>query len=59
MILSTEKHVLQFIKPAKTSRGEYAVKDVILLVLKEGNTVYQAEVAPLSDLSVDGNLDLL
>ncbi len=59
MILTAEKHVLQFIKPAKTSRGEYAEKDVLLLTLKEGNTVYQAEVAPLSDLSVDGKLDLL
>ena len=32
---------------------------MLLLALKEGNTVYQAEVAPLSDLSVDGKLDLL
>jgi O-succinylbenzoate synthase len=58
MLLTAEKHLLQFIKPAKTSRGEYAEKEVLLLELREGPNYYQAEVAPLPDLSIDGKLDL-
>lgn len=58
MILTSEKHVLQFIKPAKTSRGEYTNKHAILLKLTTNTGTYEAEVAPLADLSIDGHLDL-
>lgn len=58
MILTSEKHVLQFIKPAKTSRGEYTNKHVLLLRLTTNKGTYEAEVAPLADLSIDGHLDL-
>jgi len=59
MILLAEKHTLKFIKPAKTSRGSYVEKEVLLLVLENKTARYTAEVAPLSDLSVDGKIDLM
>jgi L-alanine-DL-glutamate epimerase-like enolase superfamily enzyme len=58
MILHYQEHTLHFIKPAKTSRGAYLEKRVWLLRLEEGTTEYQAEVAPLIDLSVDGQINL-
>ena len=59
MILQAEKHTLKFIKPAKTSRGSYLEKEVLLLSLENKTNRFVAEVAPLSDLSVDGKVDLL
>lgn len=59
MFLTADKHVLEFIKPAKTSRGSYAKKDVVLLHLHDGDKEYISEVAPLVDLSVDGHIDLM
>ena len=59
MILQAEKHTLKFIKPAKTSRGSYLEKEVLLLSLENKTNRLVAEVAPLSDLSVDGKVDLL
>lgn len=59
MLLTADKHVLEFIKPAKTSRGSYAQKEVVLLHLFCDNKEYVSEVAPLVDLSVDGQVDLM
>jgi len=58
MYISIEKHILQFIKPAKTSRGEYAEKPAYLLWIKDGNLSVCGEASPLHDLSIDGKLDL-
>ena len=58
MILSSETRVLQFIKPAKTSRGAYTNKQVLNLRLTTDTGTYEAEVAPLADLSTDGHLNL-
>jgi hypothetical protein len=38
MILSAEKKTLKFIKPAKTSRGEYIEKTAVVLRLSAGGT---------------------
>jgi hypothetical protein len=59
MFISIEKHILEFIKPAKTSRGEYAEKPAYLLWIKDGNTSVCGEASPLHDLSIDGKVDLL
>jgi O-succinylbenzoate synthase len=59
MYISIEKHILQFIKPAKTSRGEYAEKPAYLLWIKDGNISVCGEASPLHDLSIDGKVDLL
>ena len=59
MYISIEKHILEFIKPAKTSRGEYAEKPAYLLWIKDGNTSVCGEASPLHDLSIDGKIDLL
>jgi O-succinylbenzoate synthase len=58
MYISIEKHILEFIKPAKTSRGEYAEKSAYLLWIKDGNLSVCGEASPLHDLSIDGKLDL-
>lgn len=59
MYISIEKHILQFIKPAKTSRGEYAEKPAYLLWIKDGNISVCGEASPLHDLSIDGKVDLI
>jgi O-succinylbenzoate synthase len=51
-------HTLKFIKPAKTSRGEYAEKTAWILVLRDQNGAFGlGEASPLHDLSVDGKAD--
>lgn len=57
MILHWEKKQLSFIKPARTSRGEYKEKAVWLVYLSEGNVRGTGELAPLPDLSPDGQVD--
>lgn len=57
MHLKLEKHTLSFIKPAKTSRGEYLEKPSYLLWIVSDQFKFCGEAAPLSDLSVDGNVD--
>ncbi len=57
MNLRIEKHQLHFIKPAKTSRGEYTEKTAHLLVFETPFAQFFGEVSPLPDLSVDGNVD--
>lgn len=61
MILKASPHQLQFLKPAKTSRGSYQEKEVLVLSLESEELLLEAEAAPLSDLSIDGkeNLALL
>lgn len=59
MYISLEKHSLQFIKPAKTSRGEYVEKPAYLLWIKDENFSVCGEASPLSDLSIDGKINLL
>lgn len=60
MILSAEKKTLKFIKPAKTSRGEYLEKTAVVLRLCVGKTVlFESEASPLVDLSIDGREDLM
>jgi O-succinylbenzoate synthase len=58
MYISIEKHILEFIKPAKTSRGEYVEKPAYLLWIKDGNVSVCGEASPLHDLSIDGKVDL-
>ena len=57
MQLYWEKHELQFLKPAKTSRGSYTSKPSWLVFLKQNNITGVGEASPLSDLSVDGEID--
>lgn len=57
MILHWEKKQLFFIRPARTSRGDYKEKTVWLVYLSEGNLRGNGEVAPLPDLSTDGQVD--
>jgi O-succinylbenzoate synthase len=57
MILDFKQHTLHFLKPAKTSRGSYIEKKVWVLELSTEAGVFQAEVAPLVDLSTDGTID--
>ena len=60
MILSAERKTLKFIKPAKTSRGEYLEKEAIVLRLCVGEKVlFESEASPLVDLSIDGREDLM
>jgi o-succinylbenzoate synthase len=58
MQLHWEKHTLQFIKPAKTSRGEYTQKDHFLVLLSHNGITGCGEAAPLPDLSIDGQAQL-
>jgi len=58
MYISIEKHILEFIKPAKTSRGEYVEKPAYLLWIKDGNVSVCGEASPLHDLSIDGKVDM-
>ncbi len=62
MKLKIESHRLEFIKPAKTSRGQYTEKTAHLLVLETMNSngiaqEFKGEVSPLPDLSIDGKVD--
>lgn len=61
MRLRIESHILQFIKPAKTSRGEYAEKVAHLLICEDetGNILAMGEASPLVDLSIDGKEDFV
>ena len=54
MQLHWEKHTLSFIKPAKTSRGEYTEKPHWLIYLSKNGITGCGEAAPLPDLSIDG-----
>lgn len=58
MHLFWEKHLLRFLKPARTSRGAYTEKPVWLLYLSDGRIQGCGEAAPLPDLSTDGKADL-
>ena len=57
MFITLEKHDLQFIKPAKTSRGEYIEKPAYLLWLNHENFKVCGEASPLSDLGIDGKIN--
>jgi L-alanine-DL-glutamate epimerase-like enolase superfamily enzyme len=61
MRLRIESHNLEFIKPAKTSRGEYTNKTAHILICEDevGEFLAMAEASPLVDLSVDGKEDLV
>ena len=50
-------HTMEFIKSAKTSRGEYHQKTSHLIRLGDGIFEGVGEAAPLADLSIDGNVD--
>lgn len=56
--LSWKTYRLDFIKPARTSRGEYNTKDVLILELNTGSCRGVGEASPLPDLSIDGSADL-
>jgi o-succinylbenzoate synthase len=58
MQLSWERHDLRFLKPAKTSRGEYASKTSWLVFLTENQITGMGEASPLPDLSIDGEADI-
>lgn len=57
MQLQYQSKELSFLKPAKTSRGEYTQKKSILLKISDAGFVGLGEVAPLPDLSTDGKVD--
>jgi len=61
MRLRIESHVLQFIKPAKTSRGEYNEKTAHVLICENeaGSVLAIGEASPLVDLSIDGKENLV
>jgi len=61
MRLRIESHNLEFIKPAKTSRGEYTTKTAHILICEDevSGVLAMAEASPLVDLSVDGKEDLV
>jgi O-succinylbenzoate synthase len=50
-------HTMEFIKSAKTSRGEYNQKISHLVRLSDGIFDGFGEAAPLPDLSIDGTVD--
>ncbi len=51
------KHIFEFIKPAKTSRGEYTEKIHYKISLYHNHKMGCGEIAPLPDLSPDGGVD--
>lgn len=57
MQLSISKETLHFKKPARTSRGEYALHEMYLITLTDKTTGKKGtgELAPLPDLSCDRN----
>ena len=57
MELSISKETLHFRKPARTSRGEYALHEMYLITLTDKTTGKKGtgELAPLPDLSCDRN----
>ncbi len=61
MRLRIESHNLEFIKPAKTSRGEYTSKTAHILICEDevGVVLAMGEASPLVDLSIDGKEDLV
>lgn len=50
---SYKKHELQFIKPARTSRGEMKTHSAYYINLQEGENTAWGEAAPLPGLSID------
>lgn len=50
-MIELKKQILHFKKPAKTSRGEYTTRSVLLLKTENG----VGECSPLPDLSIDRN----
>lgn len=57
MRLKITPYNMEFIKSAKTSRGEYHQKTSHLIQLGDGVFEGLGEAAPLSDLSIDANVD--
>lgn len=58
MNLTWKKYRLDFRIPAKTSRGEYSYKEIYLISLTEKDFTTTAEISPLPDLSIDGQINL-
>jgi len=58
MRIQFQSKTMEFLKPAKTSRGEYLEKSSVLLSLHEKTNIGMGEAAPLPDLSVDGKVNL-
>ena len=58
MRLQFQTKTMEFLKPAKTSRGEYIKKTSILLSLSDNQHTGIGEASPLPDLSIDGKVDL-
>lgn len=58
MIAKTDKYILEFRKPAKTSRGEYLTKPSWIISLIEGGRIGSGEISPLPDLSLDGKEEM-
>lgn len=57
MYFSFQKHLFEFKKPAKTSRGSYENKYTWILTLHTTLGDYDGEISPLFDLSKDGSCD--
>ncbi len=58
MRIELQTKTMEFLKPAKTSRGEYMEKSSLLLSLHAGKYCGLGEAAPLPDLSIDGKVDM-
>ena len=57
MYFQIHKHILEFVKPARTSRGDYVSKPSWLITLHDADKEGKGEVSPLPDLSMDANAD--
>ncbi len=57
MHFSFTKHLFEFKKPAKTSRGAYNSKYTWILKLHTEQGDFEGEISPLFDLSIDGDCD--
>ncbi len=55
MELSLSHRTLHFRRPARTSRGEYTTRDIIIITMRDeiGKRIGMGECAPLPDLSCD------
>jgi o-succinylbenzoate synthase len=58
MLLHFQEHTLHFVKPARTSRGEYTSKKSWIISLSENGITGTGEASPLPDLSPDGQKDI-
>lgn len=54
---SIHTHFLEFITPAKTSRGTYQKKEIKILKIRLNGKEGSGEISPLPDLSIDAHVE--